>query len=62
MGRREIGKTYRMHRRHKKAYKIAYCIFTLYDNLRSNNILILCVENWWLKRNDLDYISIPWGK
>lgn len=49
MGRREMGKVCRMYRRYRKVYKIVYCIFIFYDNLWLNNILILCIEIWWLK-------------
>lgn len=47
-----MGKAYRMQRRHKKAHKMADSIFTHYDKLWSTNILIPCVEIWWLKQND----------
>lgn len=54
------GKSLQNAQRTQKAYKIAYCIFTLRDNLWSNNILILYIEIWWLKQHDLDQVY-SWG-
>lgn len=51
-GRWEMGKAYRMQRRHKQVHKMADSIFAHYNKLWSTNILIPCVEIWWLKRND----------